>query len=105
MEPASHKRELFARTAIIGRRMAPMKMLLTLLVVGLGFGAGMVFQGSKAKPTAREPARVIGIGGIFFKSENPSKLTSWYEKHLGIKLREGAQPGEPPMFEWREKDR
>jgi len=20
-------------------------------------------------------------------------------------LREGAQPGEPPMFEWREKDR
>ena len=29
--------------------------------------------------------RVTGIGGIFFKSDNPAKLYEWYEKHLGIK--------------------
>lgn len=29
--------------------------------------------------------RVTAIGGVFFKSKNPKELTSWYEKHLGIK--------------------
>jgi len=28
--------------------------------------------------------RVIGVGGIFFKSENPAELAAWYEKQLGI---------------------
>jgi predicted enzyme related to lactoylglutathione lyase len=28
--------------------------------------------------------KVIGIGGIFFKSENPVALKAWYNKHLGI---------------------
>jgi hypothetical protein len=29
--------------------------------------------------------RVTGLGGVFFKAENPEKLYEWYEKHLGIK--------------------
>jgi predicted enzyme related to lactoylglutathione lyase len=29
--------------------------------------------------------RVTGIGGVFFKSEDPAKLKAWYERHLGIK--------------------
>src|SRR5947209_4905176 len=44
--------------------------------------------------------RATGIGGIFFKSEDPEKLYAWYEKHLGIK----AQPGVGAMFRWREPD-
>ncbi len=28
--------------------------------------------------------RVIGLGGVFFKAENPIKLKEWYQKHLGI---------------------
>lgn len=28
--------------------------------------------------------RVTGIGGVFFKAENPEELAAWYEKHLGI---------------------
>lgn len=28
--------------------------------------------------------RAIGIGGVFFKAENPKRLAEWYEKHLGI---------------------
>ena len=43
--------------------------------------------------------RVTGIGGIFFQSENPEHLYSWYEKHLGIK----REPhGQGATFEWRE---
>ena len=41
--------------------------------------------------------RVTGIGGIFFKAEDPEKLYQWYEKHLGIKRENGGVmfPGEP----------
>ena len=28
--------------------------------------------------------RVIGIGGIFFKSSDPDSLRAWYQKHLGL---------------------
>jgi predicted enzyme related to lactoylglutathione lyase len=28
--------------------------------------------------------RVIGLGGIFFKSKDPQALNEWYKKHLGI---------------------
>lgn len=32
--------------------------------------------------------RVIGIGGVFIKSENPDALRSWYHRHLGMKFEE-----------------
>jgi len=28
---------------------------------------------------------VTGIGGVFFKSQNPKELVAWYGKHLGLK--------------------
>jgi lactoylglutathione lyase len=43
--------------------------------------------------------RVTGIGGIFFKSENPKQLYEWYEKHLGIQR---APHGQGAEFPWRE---
>jgi predicted enzyme related to lactoylglutathione lyase len=43
--------------------------------------------------------RVTGIGGIFFKSENPAQLYDWYEKYLGIQ-RESY--GQGASFHWRE---
>jgi hypothetical protein len=30
-------------------------------------------------------ARVTGLGGLFFKADDPEKLYQWYEKHLGVK--------------------
>ena len=30
--------------------------------------------------------KVTGIGGIFFRSEDPTALAEWYETHLGINL-------------------
>jgi predicted enzyme related to lactoylglutathione lyase len=43
--------------------------------------------------------RVTGIGGIFFKAEDPKKIKEWYGKHLGFNVQEwGVQ------FEWKELD-
>ena len=28
-------------------------------------------------------AKVVGVGGVFFKSEDPEKLGAWYQKWLG----------------------
>jgi glyoxylase I family protein len=28
--------------------------------------------------------RVLGIGGLFFRSHDPKKLAEWYQLHLGI---------------------
>jgi predicted enzyme related to lactoylglutathione lyase len=30
-------------------------------------------------------AKVVGVGGVFFKAQDPGKLRQWYEHHLGIK--------------------
>ncbi len=30
--------------------------------------------------------KVLGIGGLFFRSEDPENLAKWYETHLGISL-------------------
>jgi predicted enzyme related to lactoylglutathione lyase len=42
--------------------------------------------------------RVVGIGGVFFKSEDPKALGAWYEKHLGITP---APDGSGVSFHWR----
>ncbi len=34
-------------------------------------------------------AKVIGVGGVFFKSPDPEALGSWYQKWLGV-------PVQPP---------
>ena len=34
-------------------------------------------------------ARVLGVGGIFFKSEDPDWLYAWYVEHLGISKNDG----------------
>ena len=33
-------------------------------------------------------AKVIGVGGIFFKSQNPKLLGQWYRDHLGMEVGE-----------------
>lgn len=43
-------------------------------------------------------ARVVGIGGIFFKARDPEALGAWYRDHLGLAIAEwGAVTFEPTM--------
>ncbi len=32
--------------------------------------------------------RVTGIGGVFFRAENPEGLVAWYAEHLGLPVQE-----------------
>jgi predicted enzyme related to lactoylglutathione lyase len=34
--------------------------------------------------------RVTGIGGIFFKTDDPERLAAWYRTHLGIAVEPGT---------------
>jgi predicted enzyme related to lactoylglutathione lyase len=43
--------------------------------------------------------RVIGIGGIFFKSKDVEKLKEWYGKHLGLDISPYGT-----NFEWRDAE-
>jgi catechol 2,3-dioxygenase-like lactoylglutathione lyase family enzyme len=44
---------------------------------------------------------VVGIGGVFFRADNPEALQAWYDRHLGVVVDFAApwvpQPG-PTLF-------
>jgi catechol 2,3-dioxygenase-like lactoylglutathione lyase family enzyme len=54
---------------------------------------------SAKESAASERGRILGIGGIFFKSANQQQTRDWYGKHLGL-----ADKGEGVTMPWREKD-
>ena len=33
-----------------------------------------------------EKGKVLGVGGVFFRSKDPASLGEWYAKHLGLKI-------------------
>jgi hypothetical protein len=43
--------------------------------------------------------RVVGLGGVFFKSQDPERLYDWYERHLGLRREEGGV-----FFRWRDRN-
>ena len=43
--------------------------------------------------------RVTGIGGLFFKTTNPTKTKDWYKKHLGFNTDDWGC-----TFWWKDKD-
>ncbi|WP_375562104.1 VOC family protein [Bernardetia sp. OM2101] len=43
--------------------------------------------------------RVTGIGGVFFKCQNPTAMKEWYKKHLGFDTDEYGT-----TFEWRQAE-
>ena len=58
--------------------------------------------------TKSEP-KVVGVGGVFFKSENPEETKKWYEEYLGLptdqygtifKSRDIDNPDEINYLQW-----
>lgn len=43
--------------------------------------------------------RVTGIGGAFFKAEDPKKLKDWYANHLGLEFINTSS-----IFEWNDEN-
>jgi catechol 2,3-dioxygenase-like lactoylglutathione lyase family enzyme len=58
-------------------------------------------QPEQPKPPVKteQRGRILGIGGVFFKSANRDQTREWYAKHLGL-----ADKGEGVMLPWRERD-
>ena len=56
-------------------------------------------KNSYLQPDPDMKKRVTGIGGVFFKTEDPKKIKEWYGKHLGLPIDDyGAS------FQWIEVD-
>ena len=80
------------------------------IAVGVAsFVAGRATAVADTEPAARpvetaatqDPARVTGIGGVFFTSDDPDRTREWYREHLGI---DAADWG-GFAFRWREDER
>ena len=54
---------------------------------------------STTKTETKSQGRILGIGGIFFKTADQAKTREWYAKHLGLVDRGGGA-----MLPWRERD-
>jgi len=39
---------------------------------------------SNSPSAAGQKERVLGIGGLFFRSRDPKGLAAWYQEHLGV---------------------
>ena len=80
----------------------------TIIAVGglalfLGLSAGgqetQTPKGDKAPRAVQseQRGRILGIGGIFFKSANRDQMREWYSKHLGLVDKGGGM-----MLPWRD---
>jgi len=56
-------------------------------------------QESTASTSEPQKGRILGIGGVFFKSEDPGPMREWYAKNLGL-----SDQGHGVILHWREKD-
>jgi catechol 2,3-dioxygenase-like lactoylglutathione lyase family enzyme len=75
--------------------------LLLISVCSIGGQEVQSPQSDQSKPPVKteQRGRILGIGGIFFKSANRDQMREWYSKHLGI-----ADKGQGAMLPWREHD-
>jgi len=46
-------------------------------------------------------ARVTGIGGFFFRAQDPDALNRWYAEHLGVVMLDVTSYDEPGWFQDR----
>jgi predicted enzyme related to lactoylglutathione lyase len=79
--------------------MSRMGLPLITFVSGLIVGGALVAGAVEGPLTQSQEPGVTGIGGMFFKADNPAELRAWYERHLGI---DTGQPG--VNFFWRRED-
>jgi predicted enzyme related to lactoylglutathione lyase len=76
----------------------------SLLLISSCLIAGQDVQSSQPeepKPPVKmeQRGRILGIGGVFFKSADRDQMREWYSQHLGL-----ADKGQGAMLPWREHD-
>lgn len=68
-------------------------------VVCVAAAATKTNAGASGDTTGKELEQVTGIGGVFFKVNDPKGMTAWYATNLGIQSKGGYAD-----FTWRDKD-
>ena len=63
-------------------------------------GLPMLGCTSTVTPMSNNTEKVTGIGGIFFRAQDPARMSAWYRDHLGISAENGHAD-----FLWRERER
>ena len=71
-----------------------MKNLITILYLFT-----ILFSDNKGDVMNKDEPKVIGVGGIFFKSDNPEETKKWYQENLGLPIDEWGT-----MFKSRDID-
>ena len=71
----------------------------SLLLLSAGSKGGQEAQPPQAETSKPPRGRILGIGGVFFKSANRDQMREWYAKHLGL-----ADKGQGATLPWREHD-
>lgn len=67
------------------------------MTLAASFGFGFAFHGILTQTKQTQMKKVTGIGGIFFKCKDATKMKDWYKAHLGLDTNAyGA------TFEWNE---
>jgi lactoylglutathione lyase len=74
-------------------------MLLSACLVGGQEAPSPQPDKSKEPVKMEQRGRILGIGGVFFKSANRDQMREWYSQHLGL-----ADKGQGAMLPWREHD-
>jgi catechol 2,3-dioxygenase-like lactoylglutathione lyase family enzyme len=65
----------------------------------IGVSTLILYSGGMDPESQDGRGRVLGIGGVFFKSPDRSRMQSWYAANLGM-----APPAEAFEFHWRSHD-
>ena len=69
---------------------------------------------TKGDNMTKSEQKVVGVGGVFFKSENPEETKKWYEENLGLptdqygtmfKSRDIDNPDEINYLQWSPFDK
>ena len=76
----------------------------SLLLISASLQGGQEVQSSQPEKSKQpvkveQRGRILGIGGVFFKSADRDQMREWYSKHLGL-----ADKGSGAMLPWREHD-
>lgn len=66
-----------------------------------GVAGGFLVAAQKPESPGLPAERVTGVGGIFFKAQDPRALAAWYREKLGVPVRED---GEFAVLEWRDRE-
>lgn len=72
-------------------------LIIPALAASFGFGFASHAILNKTPKEQTKMKRVTGIGGIFFKCQDPDKMKDWYKTHLGFDVSPYGT-----KFEWRE---